>query len=193
MKNWKVFLPEVNDLHKLLLLEPGKAFFRAKNSPIEGALYVRNRENQWLSLSWDYVDVEFKFEIFYLSIESQQDVTTDDLIFAANIPSFGSLELLVKSEWVRPTLSGEVPDDFEELIEECGTIKSVPASATAIGTAISGVMLSDQLGVPLWAIIIDDVKSYSTRIVSSLDALVSLKTTCDVFSCAALLDWRPPI
>lgn len=192
MSAWKSLLPPQEALATLARIAPGEFFVDPQNDPVWGAVYARDQDGQWLSLSWDYVDVEFKFEIYCLAIEEPKQLPHHKLVSAGVIPAFASLKFLTRSEWVRPTVAGEVPAHFEQVIEESGCIASVPASALAVGTALFGVVLLDPDGNPLFAIAIDERESYSVRRVTALAELQALVDSTDAFTLAELITWNAP-
>lgn len=193
MKYWKAFFPPRQELDKLLRIAPSELFINKNSKPIFESIYIRNKDGQWISLSWNYVDVEFKFEIYCLSIDSLDNIYLENLISIGPIPNFASIEFLVKSEWTRPTTPGEVPDNFEQIIEESGHISSIPSSAIAIGTTLCGIVFNDFDQKPLLAIVIDDTESYSVKKIVESEAIISIMAAYDSFSFPELMAWKPPI
>lgn len=193
MTHWKVFVPPHQELNKLLHIAPGELFINTKNNPVWESVYIRDKSGQWISLSWNYIDVEFKFEIYCLSIDSPKNIIFQDLIPAGSVPNFASLEFLMKSDWVRPTLPGEVPENFEQVIEEGGPISSVPSSASVVGTTIYGIVFNDVDHNPLLVIAVDDNERYSVKKIVDFDAIATLMEVCDSFSLPELMTWSPPV
>jgi hypothetical protein len=192
MKIWKSFIPSAQVLESLSKVSAGMLYIDQKNQPVLGTLLMRQEANEWVSLSWDYVDVEFKFEIYCLSIDSPKVVVAEDLVSIEELPRHSSIRLLTKTEWVRPAHGGEVPESFEQVLEESGLMSSIPDSATAIGTVLYGVIFDDSNGQPLLAVTVDDATSYSLRLITEPTDMALLASTCDVYSLPELVVWRPP-
>ena len=191
MKAWKSFVPSVQHLERLTQVSAGELYIDRTNQPALGTLLMRHGTDEWISLSWDYVDVEFKFEIYGLSIDSPKTVFVENLASIEMLPRHSSIRLLTKTEWVRPAHVGEVPENFEQILEESGLMSSIPDSATAIGTALYGVVFDDSNGQPLLAVTVDDVASYSLRLVADPTAMASLIGAYDVYSPLELMAWQP--
>lgn len=192
MSIWKALLPTQEALTRLTRVAPGKFFVDTQNDPGCGTVYLRDLDGQWLSLSWDYVDVEFKFEIYCLAIEVPRNRAVDKLTPAGVIPDFDSIVFLTKSDWVRPALSGEVPAHFEQVIEQSGRLASVPESALAIGTTLYGVVFMDATRNPRFAIAVDEQESYSVRGFNEPEGIKELMDSADAFSLDQLIAWKPP-
>lgn len=191
MKTWKVFVPDRQDLERLLKISPGKLFVSGTSTPTLESIYLLDQERGWVSLSWSYVDVEFKFEIYCVSIGSSKEDPAD-LIPVGEVPPFASVGFLLRSEWVRPANPGEVPGHFEQVKEESGAAESVPSSATSVGTSLYGIVFSDEDSRPLFAITVDDNKSYSLKVISAPKALANLVSVCDLCTFPQLMAWKPP-
>ncbi|TCV93180.1 hypothetical protein EC912_10540 [Luteibacter rhizovicinus] len=191
MRNWKTFIPQRQDLETLAKLPPGKLFISSQNKPAWNKVYIQVTEGKWLSLSWDYVDVEFKFEIYCLSIAQHATPSADDFIQAGEIPDFSSIRFLLKSEWVRPASSNEVPDNFEQVIEESGLAADVPRSASAVGTSLHGIVFIRHDGKPCLLVEIDESQSYSIRTVENCEAIAALTSKYDSLSFSEVLAWHP--
>lgn len=192
MKVWKSFIPSVQDLESLSQVSAGELYIDRTNQPTLGTLLMRHGLDEWISLSWDYVDVEFKFEIYCLSIGSPKTVVIENLASIEALPRHSSIRFLTKTEWVRPAQLDEVPENFEQVLEESGLISSIPDSATAIGTVLYGVIFEDSNGQPLLVVTVDDATSYSLRLVGEPTAMALLISTYDVHSLRGLMAWQPP-
>jgi hypothetical protein len=192
MKIWKSFIPSAQALESLSRVSSGELYIDRKNQPALGTLLMRQDASEWVSLSWDYVDVEFKFEIYCLSIDSPKAVAAEDLASIQELPRHSSIRFLTKTEWVRPAHVGEVPENFEQVLEENGLMSSIPDAASAIGTVLYGVIFDDSNGQPLLAVTIDDETSYSLRLTTEPADMALLASTFDVYSLPELVAWRPP-
>lgn len=156
------------------------------------SIYLLDHEDNWISLSWSYVGVEFKFEIYCVSIDRQKEIFPVDLTCIEDIHDFSSMSFLLRSEWVRPAHPGEVPDHFEQVKEESGTASSVPSSATAVGTSLYGIVLNDACSKPLLAITVNDDERYSLKHVVAPAEMADLISGCDLCTLSQLMTWKPP-
>lgn len=193
MIDWKVLLPHRRDLEKIAQIASGDMFVHAKNDPVWTRVYVLDATGQWITLSWDYLDVEFKFEIYGISAEYLNSVVTADLIPAGTVPSFAAIGFLLKTSWVRPALPGEVPENYEQVIEESGVATAVPSSATVIATGLYGVLFRSTDGSPRLVITIDDDASYSLRSLVDNEVMAAAVAACDSLSFDELIHWEPPL
>ncbi|MFC3654571.1 hypothetical protein FZ025_10455 [Xanthomonas hyacinthi] len=156
------------------------------------SIYLLDREDNCISLSWNYFDVDFKFEIYGISIDSRKDYCPRDLACIEDINKLSSISFLLRSEWVRPTKPGEVPDHFEQVKEESGTTESVPASAISVGTCLYGIVFNDASSNPFLIIAVDDDKRYSLKHVAVPEEIADLISGCDLCTLSQLIDWEPP-
>ncbi|MBB3228837.1 hypothetical protein FHW69_003482 [Luteibacter sp. Sphag1AF] len=191
MKTWKSFLPSAQSLSHISAIRPGAYFFDRKSDPKWSAIYFPQENGLWLSLSWDYFDVEFKFEIYGMSV-GQLKGSGISLNEAGVIHDFSQIKFLLRTEWTRPTKPGEVPDSFEEIIEENGQLSQVPDTAASVATSLYGVIFSGHTEDPPMMITIDDAASYSLK--SSTDPLEinAMERSCDLLTLPEILAWKPP-
>jgi hypothetical protein len=191
MTVWKSFIPSVQYLENVAEVSASELYIDRTNQPTLGTLLMRQGADEWLSLSWDYVDVEFKFEIYCLSVDSPKAVVVENLASIGVLPKHSSVRFLTRTEWVRPARVGEVPEQFEQVLEEGGRMSSIPDTATVVGTVLYGVVFNDLNGQPLLAVTVDEATSYSLRLVDAPKAMASLMSICDVHSLPELVAWRP--
>jgi hypothetical protein len=192
MRLWKVFLPTHEELESLARIVPGELYVSSENAPIQGSIYVRNKDGEWLSLSWDYVDVQFKFEIYRAAIERLGAPASGVTTSVGAIPDFVSMGFLLRSEWVRPSLPGEVPAEYVPVVEEHGPSLSVSATATAVGTVLHGIVFEGPFGKPLLTITVDDIESYSMKVTTEPSVMKLIVKKCDQLSLQEVLVWTPP-
>ena len=187
-----MFLPTRDDLESLLRVIPDELYVRADRDPAQESIYIRDAEGEWLSLSWDYVDVEFKFEIYRAAIEKLGALTSDAVTPVGVIPDFVSMGFLLRSEWLRPALPGEVPADYKQVVEERGRALSVSVAATAVGTVLHGIVFEGPGRHPLLALTVDDVGSYSMKVTVEPTVMRTILDQCDRLSLKEVLAWAPP-
>lgn len=192
MRPWKVFIPDHRDLERLLKISPRGLFVSGKNNPVMESIYLLDHEDNWISLSWSYVDVEFKFEIYCVSIDRRKETFPEDLTCIEDIQGFSSISFLLRSEWLRPAHPGEVPDHFEQVKEESGTASSVPSSATVVGTFLYGILLNDVRSKPFLAITVNDDERYSLKHIVATEEMADLISGCDLCTLSQLMTWKPP-
>lgn len=192
MKPWTILLPASSDLEKLISVTPKGVFANPNGDPVMESIYLLGHDNDWMSLSWDYADVEFKFEMYFVALNHEDGHRPKDLIPIYGTAAPSSIQFLLRTEWVRPARAGEVPSNFEQVVEESGTAASAPSSATAIGTCLYGVVFSDAESTPLFAVTVDDTERYSLRVVSGCEEICELISAWDCCTCSQLLSWEPP-
>lgn len=188
MSNWKISVPSIDILKRLVNMRPSRTFVSKKNSPPMGSIYVHGLSGDWMLLCWDYFDVEFKFEIYCLSVELSHPMAVNELIEIESIPKFQSIRFLLRTEWVRPTKPGEVPDNFEQAIQESGFAEMAPSSATAIGSALYGITFCGANDSPLLVIAVSDSERYSLQVFAAPAAMASVLDSCDSYSLPELLE-----
>jgi hypothetical protein len=188
MSNWKISAPSIDVLERLVRMRSPRAFVSKKNNPPMGSIYVHGLSNDWMLLCWDYFDIEFKFEIYCISIELSHPMTMDELIEIESIPKFQSIRFLLRTEWIRPTKPGEVPDNFEQVIQEGGLAEKVPSSATAIGSALYGITFCSADDSPLLVIAVSDSERYGLQVLATPVAMASVLDYCDSYSLSELLE-----
>lgn len=182
MKKWKISVPGIEVLKRMVDICPAKLFVCKKNNPPLGYIYVRGTHGDWILLSWDYFDVEFKFEIYCMMIEEcQVPPPMGNLTEIGSIPKFQSIKFLLRTEWVRPTKPGEVPNDYEHVIQEGGLAKLAPSSATAIGSVVYGVAFLDSDNGPILVVSVSEKIRYSLQIIDSPFDMTQLFNSSDSY------------
>lgn len=192
MRPWKVQLPASSDLAKLISITPKGVFANPNGDPVKESIFLLGHDDDWISLSWDYADIEFKFEMYFVALNQKDGHLPQDLIPIYGTAAPSSMQFLLRTEWVRPARAGEVPANFEQVVEESGTAASVPSSATAIGTCLYGVVFNDAGSRPLFAVTVDDTERYSLRVVSGRESICELIGAWDCCTYSQLLSWEPP-
>lgn len=191
MKPWKQFLPKSRDLENLMSITPIGLFANRSGDPVMESLYFLSRDGDWISLSWGYADVEFKFEMYFIDLNHLDGRLPEDLISIADISEPSSMQFLLRTEWIRPAHPGEVRADFDQVVEESGTAASVPPSATAIGTCLYGIVFSDAESRPLLAVTLDDNERYSLKCITEAEGIHGLIEAWDCCNYSQMLMWRP--
>lgn len=190
MKIWKSFLPNDQDLSHISAIRPGSYFINGRSDPKWSAIYFLQENGVWLSISWDYFDVEFKFEIYGVSVDHLKDSDVG-LIEAGVIQSFSQIKFLLRTEWIRPAKSGEVPNSFEKIIEEGGLLSQVPDTATSVATVLYGMIFSGH-AEDVMMITIDDAASYSLKSSTDPVEISAMERSCDLLTLSEMLAWEPP-
>lgn len=133
-------------------------------------LLLLNRQSHTLvRICSDYKDVHFKFECLYLKV-CQQDAG-DKSIGGTRIGvvTWRQAKAVLRAEWERPALNGEVPSHYEQIVQARGDISTIPPEAAAcismIGVLFLGkdklehglVYLDDEF--PLSLAYVDDIET----------------------------------
>lgn len=191
MKTWKSFLPNDRGLGDISSIRPGAYFVDNRNDPKWSTIYFHQENGMWLSISWDYFDVEFKFEIYGISIGqlAGADISPAE---AGVIHDFSQIKFLLRTEWTRPARSGEVPDGFEKIIEGNSRFSQVPDNAVSVATTLYGVIFSGRNEDAIMMITIDDAASYSLKSSTDLGEISAMRQNCDLFTLSEILTWKPP-
>jgi hypothetical protein len=191
MKMWKNFLPNGKILNELSAIRPGPYFLDSKNSPKWVKIFFQGKDDKWLSLEWDYFDVEFKFEVYGISIDYIKEAPPG--LFEAGVtPIFSDLRFLLGTDWTRPARPGEAPENFDQIMEESGTLSEVPDVAISAGTALRGVIFSNDGMKPRLIVSIDETERYSLKSTVKPDEMDFLEKTYDVLTLSEVLAWIPP-
>ncbi|MET4677162.1 MULTISPECIES: hypothetical protein [unclassified Luteibacter] len=191
MKIWKSFLPLADDLKALRKIKGGSYFIDSNKNPQWESVYFRRDSGKWIALTWNYFDIEFKFETYGISRELVRSVPTT-LLEVGNIADVERIDFCVRTEWTRPASPGEVPSHFEQIIEEAGRVAQVPVDAISAGTSLyAAVFRSINSDLDVMISIDDDVRFSLKSVTGSLKIATTLQS-CDVFSSVELLTWKPP-
>jgi len=191
MKIWKNFLPRGESLSDLSNIRPGPYFVDSESSPKWVKVFFKKKDGRWLSLEWNYFDVEFKFEVYGISIDHPENVPPG-LTEAGVTPMFSELSFLLETDWTRSAKPGEVPDNFDQIVEECGALSEIPDIAISAGTALRGVIFSKDGGEPVLVISIDDTERYSLKSAVNPDEMILPGKPYDVLTLSEALAWTPP-
>lgn len=192
MKIWKSFFPGSDDVEILGAIKGGSYFIDGNNNPKWESIYFRSGSEEWIALTWNYFDIEFKFETFGISREVVRKVPTT-LLDVGSIPEFEKIDFCVRTEWTRPARPGEVPSHYEQVIEEAGRLAQVPADAISAGTSLYALVFRSINGDSDVMISIDDNIRFSLKSVIGSVKIAAILQSCDVLSSAELLAWQPPL
>jgi len=179
MMTWSAFHPNLSDLSRLLSVPSQYVFGAEPGAPLHGVLFFRDARGEQLAISWAYGDVQFKFEVYFLDVRDDLKSDLNALERIAEIPPYENAECFFRTSWIRPANPGEVPENYEQIIEECGPITEVPVSAIAVGTSLFGIGFSDANRSLLLGFAIDDSESYSVRAITDEFELASAFRGCD--------------
>jgi len=191
MKVWKNFLPRADEIDALGTIEAGSYFIDSHKCPKWETVYFRDRSGQWIALTWNYFDIEFKFEMYGISIESMERVPAT-LIDVGNLAEFEKIDFYTKTEWIRPAVAGEVPSHFEQVIEGSGRLAQVPADAISAGTSLHAVVFRSIDVDSDVMISIDDDARFSLKSATGSRKIAAVLQSCDVFDSVELLAWVAP-
>jgi len=192
MKIWKRFFPGSDDIEVLGAIKGGSYFIDGSNNPEWESVYFASGSEEWVALTWNYFDIEFKFETFGISREIVRKVPTT-LLEVGNIPEFEKIDFCVRTEWTRPASPGEVPPHYEQIIEDAGRLAQVPTDAISAGTSLYAVVFRSINGDSDVMISIDDDARFSLKSVTESIKIAAILQSCDVFTSAELLAWQPPV
>jgi hypothetical protein len=192
MKIWKNFLPEEDSLKALSVIRSGPYFVDQKNDPEWETVYFQSKAGKWISLTWSYFDVEFKFETYGMSIELVE-IAPEDLVQVGEIVTFSQIDFFIKTEWTRPTIQGEVPANFEQIIEENGTLAKMPNNAIAAGTALHALVFSREEDDSKLMMYINDNENYSLKSTNDPMEIAAIMESCDALNLFEILAWEPPL
>ncbi|WP_250627764.1 hypothetical protein [Pinirhizobacter soli] len=191
MKIWKNFLPRGEGLGDLTNVRAGPYFVDSESSQKWLKVFFQKEDGNWLALEWNYFDVEFKFEVYGISIDHLESVPPS-LVKAGATPTFSELRFLLETDWTRPAKPGEVPENFDQIVEECGALSEIPDAAISAGTALRGVIFSNDGGESKLVISIDDTKGCSLKSTVDPDEMDLLGKAYDVLTLSEALAWTPP-
>ncbi|MDF4026301.1 hypothetical protein P3W24_15110 [Luteibacter sp. PPL201] len=192
MKKWKRFFPDRNQIEALGTIKAGVYCIDTNANPEWASVYLPTRTGEWIALTWNYFDIEFKFETYGVSIELVQRAPTT-LVDAGNIGEFEHIDFYAKTEWTRPAVPGEVPSDFEQIIEAAGRLDEVPTDAISVGTSLHAVVFRSIGGDSDVMICIDDDARFSLKAMVGSQGIEAIRQTCDVFNSVELISWEPPV
>ncbi|MBL0040603.1 MAG: hypothetical protein KA505_08700 [Xanthomonadales bacterium] len=185
----KMFCPELQSLLGMTEFSGGELLMDPSNEPPLGVLHLRSVHGKVATASWDFADVEFRFEVYFVRVESAENLDVSALNSLSKVPVLGILEYLFRAEWLRPAAPGEVPEHFEQVIEGRGSLANVPASATAVGIAFAGVVFRSEASDECVGLCIDDVNNYSLRIVNGVQVDDELLAGFDRVPLSELKAW----
>lgn len=192
MKKWKRFFPERSQIETLGTLKAGGYFIDPSANPEWTSVYFRTKRGGWVALTWNYFDIEFKFETYGISIEPVQRAPAT-LVEVGSIGEFEQIDFYAKTEWTRPAVLGEVPSYFEQIIEAAGRLDHVPADAISVGTSLYAVVFRSVGGDSDVMICIDDDERFSLKAMTGPQRIMATLQGCDVFNSVELLSWEPPV
>lgn len=191
MKVWKSFFPRADEIDALGTIEAGSYFIDRHKRPKWETVYFRDRSGQWIALTWNYFDIEFKFEMYGISIQAMERAPAT-LLEVGSLVEFEKIDFYTKTVWIRPAVAGEVPSHFEQVIEEAGRLVQVPADATSVGTSLYAVVFRSIDADSNLMISIDDDARFSLKSATGSRKIAAVLQSCDVFDSVELLAWVAP-
>jgi hypothetical protein len=191
MKIWKNFLPNAQSLGHVSSISPGPFFVNSKNDPRWSSIYFYKVNGEWLSINWDYFDVEFKFEVYGISVANLM-AAPNSLVEVGNITYFSQIKFLLKTEWIRPTRFEEVPDGFETVIEESGSLSQVANTIISAATSLHGLIFTNGAEDAVLMITIDDAANYRLKASTDLAEISAMVRGGDLLTLSEILAWKPP-
>lgn len=119
-------------------------------------LFLLNRSSDIaIRICSDYRDVQFKFECLYLKVYQQpvgDIVSTGTQIGQIKCQK---VKIVLRAEWERPVLPGEVPPNYERIIQVRGEITTIPAEVPAYISMV-GILLFGEDNLKQSLICLDD-------------------------------------
>jgi hypothetical protein len=193
MKKWKIFLPAPLAATGLSELSPVEVLVDNSREPAMESLFLQSDAGSRSSLCWGYSDVEFKFEIYGVVIGQEDQVASSRLTVIHRLDGVTSVDALLRTEWIRPADRGEVPEHFEQIIEEGGAAMHVPAAASAVGTVVSGLAFKDSGGAPILVVSLNEKERYSLKLVCDIDSMNDAIGRADAWPLVDIYSWHPPL
>lgn len=193
MTEWKDLLPADDMLVRIASFPVDEIRIDPDAQTVWGSVEVKSSEapGRVFVLSWDYVDVQFKFEMYVTSLDERTSELSGGWKTVATMAPAARILFLVRAEWIRPAMSGEVPDAYEQVIEEGGRLDVAPASAIVGGLGLRGIMLmGDTTDQRVGVIGIDDGHGYSLQWLSEHAAIDAYLSDCHVYDLDALRAFR---
>lgn len=118
--------------------------------------FLLNRDSDIaIRICSDYRDVQFKFECLYLKVYQQ---SIDDIVpdgTQIGLTKCQKAKVVLRAEWERPALPGEVPPHYEQIVQVRGEINTIPADVPACISMV-GVLLFGEDGLKQGLVYLDD-------------------------------------
>jgi hypothetical protein len=193
MTEWKDLLPPDDMLARIAAFPVDEIRIDPDAQTVWGSVEAKSLEaaGRVFVLSWDYVDVQFKFEMYVTSLDERDSELSGSWKTVATMAPAARIRFLVRAEWIRPAMPGEVPDAYEQVIEEGGRLDAAPASASVGGLGLRGIVLMGGSEYqPVGVIGIDDSHGYSLQWLSDRAAIDAYLSDCHVYDLDALRAFR---
>lgn len=111
----------------------------------------------------DCRDVRFKFECLYLTVfRTQADDSTFSGERIAVAKNLQEAKVVLRAEWERPALRGEVPPHYEQVVQVRGELNDIPSGAPACISMV-GVLFIGIDGGSQWLVSLSDDFPLSLR------------------------------
>lgn len=179
MNKLSEFAPSRSERDELASVIGHEVIVRAEDNLSIQKIYLRKISGRWLTLEWNYSDVGPKFEVFHILILSDTELPTG-AIQVETIPPYSSLALAYRCEWVRPVKPGEVPEDYEQVIEENGPEKLIPLDAISSAKSLYGVLFLNDIGEAVFAVHISENVIDSLAYTSEGPEIERILESCDI-------------
>ncbi|WP_203143278.1 hypothetical protein [Marinobacter mangrovi] len=137
----KLLVPDEEFVSFLQRLDECKVLCPSESSAWSDMLILESGSGDRMSLSSDYVNIEFKFEVFYLSSSDSCLSEKLDLKEIFSVVEMSSAKFLFQVAWLRPALPGEVPPNYEQVVEEVGVRNDIPEAAYVAGLYVKGILI----------------------------------------------------
>lgn len=184
-----LFFPPLDTLVRLASLSGVDFLIDTSNMPSMGTIYIQSKGAAPMSLAWAFADVEYRFEVYFIEAEILGELQIESPEIVASFPSLQSMEFLFRAEWLRPALPGEVPAQFEQVVEECGSFSRIPATATAVGLAFVGVLFESAKDNGVVGVCVDDARNYSLKLITKEHLAGGTVIDLDRVPLAGLQQW----
>lgn len=187
--NRKIFLPDSALLEFLTDANVRRALCPDAGSDLDGMLILDADNGRQIILSSDYRNVEFKFEVFY--IVSRIDISPGDLSRYTEIcfPESIRIGLLFQAAWLRPANPGEVPSQYEPIVEEQGNIKLIPDVASSVGIYLKGISF-ETVGNESFAVMaVNDDNPLTLSLYTEEQYIKEIKNKCEYVPLLQINEW----
>jgi hypothetical protein len=138
--------------------------------------------------------VAFKFEVFRLRVEPWTGQVDRKLIEMSRIVEFDSLKCLLRFEWVRPALQGEIPAHFEQIVGERGRRQDIRSSATKVAASMVGLAFyKAKSNLPTTVILNSDDDPVTLRVLDKTNDIEQAISDCEALRTAEIEQWAGSI
>ncbi len=188
-----LFAPSAEELVALGAMRPRRLLLPSGESRITGIAVIDTTQGL-LPVSSGYRDVEFKFEVFFVTLRSDCPAARLDLTEVVVLPAGCSVNCLFRAEW----LIDDATDSWETVGRRQGwnkgRLSAIPASARAVGLCMVGLAFLGPSRELLSIISVDDDASpLNIKVVRNPEKLAWLESQCERVRPMEFGKWRAGI